>query len=161
MITVPGSIEVNYGHVPLISGYLIATFLVQVDRDLALLFLRCILLVCVPPSTRFGREDLNNNHGLLERKLFKPSGGLSLPGDCARGPRILQKGAESSRAFDPLRYRRRNRAAPSRRDRSNETRGRRTWAPRNISRLRAGARLRISKIDNRAARLPRSQDRHR
>ena len=41
MITVPGSIEVNYGHVPLISGYLIATFLVQVDRDLALLFLRC------------------------------------------------------------------------------------------------------------------------
>ena len=26
MITVPGSIEVNYGHVPLISGYLIATF---------------------------------------------------------------------------------------------------------------------------------------
>jgi len=26
MVTVPGSIEVNYGHVPLISGYLLATF---------------------------------------------------------------------------------------------------------------------------------------
>src|SRR5207253_6182526 len=90
---------------------------------------------------------------LLERKLFKTSGGLPLSGDCATGPRILQKGAESSRAFDSLRYRRRNRAAPSRSDRSDETRGRRTWAPRNISRLRAGARLRISKINNCAARL--------
>src|SRR5207244_5832812 len=29
VITVPGSIEVNYGHVPLSTGYLIATFLIS------------------------------------------------------------------------------------------------------------------------------------
>jgi hypothetical protein len=43
MIIVPGSIEVNYGHVPLISGYLIATFPIFLIALLAKRFSRDVM----------------------------------------------------------------------------------------------------------------------
>src|SRR5205823_10649471 len=92
-------------------------------------------------------------HGLSKRELPQTSGRIFVSRDRSTRPGVLRSQSGSSQTIDSLRNWGRNRAASARSYRGDEERGRRTRETRNISGLRTGTRLRISEINNRAARL--------